>query len=249
KSQKGQIGIAHSIDWAIPISHSAAAIDATSRALAFRIGWFMEPITYGSYPVEMVNYLGDRLPRFSQEQSKMVQNSFDFIGINYYTTSYVTDAECQVENQTAFTDSCTELTNERNGIPIGPKGASNWIYLYPQGIEELLIYMNNKYNNPIIYITENGYPEANDGKMSLEDRERIDCHIQHLYYIRSAMRNNDVKVKGYFAWSLLDNFEWADGYTVRFGLVYVDYKNHLKRYAKSSAKWFKNFLHKQVESL
>ncbi|XP_015962062.1 beta-glucosidase 12 isoform X1 [Arachis duranensis] len=249
KSQKGQIGIAHSIDWAIPISHSAADIDATSRALAFRIGWFMEPITYGSYPVEMVNYLGDRLPRFSQEQYKMVQNSFDFIGINYYTTSYVTDAECQVENQTAFTDSCTELTNERNGIPIGPKGASNWIYLYPQGIEELLIYMKNKYNNPIIYITENGYPEANDGKMSLEDRERIDCHIQHLYYIRSAMRNNDVKVKGYFAWSLLDNFEWADGYTVRFGLVYVDYKNHLKRYAKSSAKWFKNFLHKQVESL
>ncbi|MED6133367.1 hypothetical protein PIB30_027664 [Stylosanthes scabra] len=245
KSQKGQIGIAQSFDWAIPLSHSAADIDATSRLLAFRIGWFMEPMTYGSYPAEMVNKLGDRLPRFSQEQSKMVQNSYDFIGINYYTTYYVTDAECQVENQTIFTDSCTESTNERNGIPIGPKGASHWIYLYPQGIEELLTYLNNKYNNPIIYITENGYPGANDGKVSLEDKERIDCHIQHLYYIRSAMRNNDVKVKGYFAWSLLDNFEWTDGYTVRFGLLYVDYNNGLKRYPKSSAKWFKTFLHQQ----
>ncbi|MED6182764.1 hypothetical protein PIB30_031766 [Stylosanthes scabra] len=244
KSQKGQIGIAHSFDWAIPLSDSAADIDATSRLLTFRIGWFMEPLTYGTYPAEMVNKLGDRLPRFSQEQSKMVQNSYDFIGINYYTTCYVADAECQVENQTIYTDSCTDSTNERDGIPIGPKGASHWIYLYPQGIEELLTYLN-KYNNPVIYITENGYPGANDGKVSLEDNERIDCHIQHLYYIHSAMRNNDVKVKGYFAWSLLDNFEWTDGYTVRFGVVFVDYNNELKRYPKSSAKWFNTFLHQQ----
>ena len=72
----------------------------------------MEPMISGTYPAEMINNVGDRLPRFSEEQSKMLQNSFDFIGINYYTTNYVTDAECPVKNQTCFTDSCTNLTSK-----------------------------------------------------------------------------------------------------------------------------------------
>ncbi|RDY08487.1 Beta-glucosidase 13, partial [Mucuna pruriens] len=139
------------------------------------------------------------------------------------------------------------VSDERDGIPIGPRAASEWIYLYPQGIEEVLLYFKNKFNNPIIYITENGYDDFNDGKVSLKDQERIDCHIQHLSYVHSAMLNG-VDVRGYFAWSLLDNFEWSDGYTVRFGIVYVNYTDELKRYPKDSAKWFKEFLHQEFES-
>nr|POE85717.1 beta-glucosidase 12 [Quercus suber] len=115
-----------------------------------------------------------------------------------------------------FTDSCINITDERNGIPIGPKAVSQWLSIYPQGIQDLLLYTKNKFNNPVIYITENGVDEINNGTISLEDNMRIDYHSSHLSFVQSAIMNG-VKVKGYFAWSLLDNFEWADSYTVRFG--------------------------------
>ncbi|XP_061353580.1 beta-glucosidase 12-like [Gastrolobium bilobum] len=246
-TQGGHIGLIQAIDWVIPLSQSTADIDAASRAIAFMLDWCMEPLNSGSYPVEMVHYVGERLPKFSKEQSDMMKNSFDFVGINYYSTAYATDAECPIEKKTYLTDFCAELTYERDGIPIGPKAASEWIYLYPQGIEEVLLYIKNKFNNPVIYITENGYDDFNDGKGSLEDQERIDCYIQHLSFVQSAILNG-VDVKGYFAWSLLDNFEWSDGYTVRFGIVYVNYTDGLKRYPKDSAKWFKRFLHQDFKS-
>ncbi|KAF7835975.1 beta-glucosidase 17 isoform X3 [Senna tora] len=128
-----------------------------------------------------------------------------------------------------------------NGVLLGPKAASDWLCIYPPGIQYLLQYTKEKYNNPIIYITENGVDELNDGTKSLDDKIRIDYISHHLLYVQRAMRNG-VKVKGYFTWSLLDNFEWINGYTVRFGIVYVDFKDGLKRYHKRSALWFKHFL-------
>lgn len=248
KTQNGQIGLVQAVDWTIPLSQSSADIDATFRARAFKLDWTMEPLNSGSYPLEMVHYLGERLPKFSKEQSDMVKNSFDFIGINYYSTTYAADAECPRKNKSYLTDLCAELTYERDGIPIGPRAASEWIYIYPQGIEEVLLYFKRKFNNPVIYITENGYDNFNDEKVSqLKDQERIDCHIQHISYVRSAILNG-VNVRGYFAWSLLDNFEWSDGYTVRFGIIYVNYTDGLKRCPKDSAKWFKSFLHQEFES-
>ncbi|XP_057454835.1 beta-glucosidase 12-like [Lotus japonicus] len=246
-TQRGQIGIIQGIDWVIPLSQSTADIDAASRVKAFTVDWLMKPLNSGSYPVEMVSYLGERLPKFSEEQSAMLKNSFDFIGINYYSTAYAADAECPSQNRTYLTDYCAKLTYERDGVPIGPRAASVWIYLYPRGIEEVMLYFKNKFNNPVMYITENGYDEFNDGKGSLHDQERIDCHIQHLSYVHSAILKG-VDVRGYFVWSLLDNFEWSDGYTVRFGLVYVNYTDGLQRYPKDSARWFKRFLHQELKS-
>ncbi|XP_020204422.1 beta-glucosidase 12 [Cajanus cajan] len=246
-TQKGQIGLVQAIDWVIPLTQSPLDIDATFRARAFKLDWTMEPLRSGSYPIEMVHYVGEKLPKFSKEQSDLVKNSFDFIGINYYSTAYAADVECTRENKSYFTDFCAEITFERNGIPIGPRAASEWIYLYPKGIKEVLLYFKHKFNNPIIYITENGYDDFNDGEVSLKDQERIDCHIQHLSYVHSAILDG-VDVRGYFAWSLLDNFEWSDGYTVRFGIVYVNYTNGLNKYPKDSAKWFKSFLSQEFES-
>ncbi|CAN6696640.1 unnamed protein product [Malus baccata var. baccata] len=135
--------------------------------------------------------------------------------------------------------------NERNGVPIGPKAASDWLYVYPRGIQDLLHYIKENYHDPLIYITENGIDEFNDPKLSLEealnDTIRVDYHYWHLYYLQKAIQNG-VNVRGYFLWSLLDNFEWNFGYTVRFGINYVDYDNGLKRSPKLSAEWFKNFL-------
>ncbi|CAI8600817.1 unnamed protein product [Vicia faba] len=164
-------------------------------------------------------------------------------GLNYYTSTYATDIPCQGGKPSVFTDNCVRFTSLRNGVLIGPKAASDWLYVYPPGIQGLLQYTKEKFNNPIIYITENGIDEVDDGKRSLNDKVRIDYISHHLLYLQRAIMNG-VRVKGYFAWSLLDNFEWNAGYTLRFGLVYVDYKNGLRRYRKRSALWFKLFLRK-----
>ncbi|TKY68191.1 Beta-glucosidase 13 [Spatholobus suberectus] len=233
-SQKGQIGITLNSPWIMPLSQSKADINAASRALAFLYDWFMEPLKSGSYPVEMVNNTGERLPKFSREQSLMVKGSFDFIGLNYYTVSYAANVPCTRENQTMFTDACVFLTSTRHGVQIGPEAASDWLYIYPRGIQDLLLYTKEKFNNPVIYITENG--------KFLLDNMRIDYISNHLSYVHSAIQNG-VNVKGYFVRSLLDNFEWTDGYSVRFGIIYIDYKDGLSRYPKKSAEWFKKFLH------
>ncbi|KAF7835977.1 beta-glucosidase 12-like isoform X2 [Senna tora] len=110
KSQMGEIGLAESIVWLLPMSQSIADTDAASRALAFNLDWFIGPLSSGSYPDEMEKYVGDRLPKFSQEQSNLVKGSFDFIGINYYTTFYAENIECPTHNKTYSTDFCANLT-------------------------------------------------------------------------------------------------------------------------------------------
>ncbi|CBI24822.3 unnamed protein product, partial [Vitis vinifera] len=125
-----------------------------------------------------------------------------------------------------------------------PTGSS-WLSVYPSGIQSLLLYVKRKYNNPLIYITENGITEVNNNtltlKEALKDPQRIDYYYRHLLFLQLAIKDG-VNVKSYFAWSLLDNYEWNFGYTVRFGIVFVDYDNGLKRYPKHSAIWFKKFL-------
>ncbi|KAJ7982164.1 Beta-glucosidase [Quillaja saponaria] len=242
-SQKGEIGISLNSLWIIPLTKSKADKDAASRALDFTLGWYMEPLNSGSYPAEMYKYVGGFLPSFSREQSLMVKGSFDFIGLNYYTSNYAADIPCNIQNPSIFPviEYCVNLTTERNGKPIGPK-VTDYFYIYPKGIRELLLYTKNKLNNPVIYITENGVNEINNGIISLEDDIRIHYIHHHLSYLRKSIVEG-VNVKGYLTWSLLDNFEWTEGFTLRYGLVFVDYNNGLKRYPKKSAYWFKEFLH------
>ncbi|RXH99528.1 hypothetical protein DVH24_021330 [Malus domestica] len=193
--------------------------------------WFMEPLTSGQYPHSMQVLVKERLPKFTQEESKLIKGSFDFVGMNYYTTHYSSD---QPHNNSANESFLTDA-----------RAASIWLAVYPKGIREILLYAKHKYNNPLIYITENGLDEFDDPTLSLpqslNDTHRIDYHYHHLDYLRKAI-NDGVNVKGYFAWSLLDNFEWASGYTLRFGFVYIDYNDGLKRHPKLSASWFKCFL-------
>ncbi|KAL5983323.1 Beta-glucosidase 12 [Asimina triloba] len=208
---------------------------------------YLHPLTYGDYPESMKSNVGNRLLKFSKNQSEMVKQSFDFIGVNYYTANYAAHAAYSNNIPPSYnTDSRSNLTTERGGIPIGERAASTWLYFYPRGIRDVLVYIKERYNNPVIYITENGVDEYNNATLTLEealeDHMRIRYYRRHLSYLYKAIRKDGVDVRGYFAWSLLDNFEWADGYTIRFGINYVDYKNGLKRYLKHSAVWFRNFL-------
>ncbi|XP_020240172.1 cyanogenic beta-glucosidase [Cajanus cajan] len=249
-SQKGLIGITLVANWFLPHSDTKYDQKAAERAIDFMYGWFMDPLTLGEYPKSMRSFVRTRLPKFTTEQSRLLKGSFDFIGLNYYSTTYASDAPHLSNARPSYlTDSLVNPAFERDGKPIGINIASDWIYVYPKGIRDLLLYTKEKYNNPLIYITENGINEFNDPTLSVEeslmDTFRIDYHYRHLFYLRSAIRQG-VNVKGYYVWSLFDNFEWSSGYTKRFGMTFVDYKNELKRYKKLSALWFKGFLIKDT---
>ncbi|KAF8041058.1 LOW QUALITY PROTEIN: hypothetical protein BT93_B3087 [Corymbia citriodora subsp. variegata] len=230
-SQKGVIGITLISHWFVPYSDALHNLNAVQRALDFMLGWFLDPIVYGSYPHSMQSLVGNRLPKFTKEQSLLLKGSYDFLGLNYYTAVYAAYAHYSVnaQNMSYVTDALTNLT------------------IYPNGIRSLLLYVKNKYKNPLIYITENGIDEFNNSTLPLEqqlvDPMRIDHYYRHLRYLLKAIKDG-VNVKGYFAWSWLDDFEWGSGYTIRFGINYVDYENGLKRYPKNSAIWFKSFLGK-----
>ncbi|CAN8254154.1 unnamed protein product [Cochlearia groenlandica] len=242
ENQKGEIGIVLQTHWHYPYSDSYADKLAGARATAFSFDYFMEPLVSGVYPTEMVSHVKDgRLPTFTQEESTMLKGSYDFIGVNYYTSMYAKDVPCATENITMSTDSCVSLVGERNGVPIGPKGGSDWLFIYPEGIRELLLHVKLKFNDPVLYVTENGVDEASNGEIFLNDDLRIHYYAQHLKMVLDAI-SKGVNVKGYFAWSLNDNFEWSEGYTVRFGLVFVDFEDGRKRYPKKSAKWFRRLL-------
>ncbi|RZC83661.1 hypothetical protein C5167_046447 [Papaver somniferum] len=246
-SQKGKIGVTLVCHWTEPFSNAKHDRHAALRSIDFM---FMDPLTFGRYPLSMQSLVGDRLPKFTKDESEMVKGSFDFIGLNYYTGYYaqhVMNANNDI-NPSYTTDAQANQTSERNGVPIGPKSGSAWLHMYPQGLRSLLRYTKRKYKNPIIYITENGISEKNDPSLSLKDALKDDLRISyyraHLSEVERAIKEG-IDVRGYFAWSLLDNFEWGDGYTIRFGITFIDYKDGLlKRYPKKSSLWFRSFLRK-----
>ncbi|KAM7508714.1 hypothetical protein LguiA_019167 [Lonicera macranthoides] len=253
-SQAGKIGISLVSQWMEPLDvNNVLDIKAALRALDFMFGWFMEPLTTGDYPESMKKLVGSRLPKFSVEQSEKLKGSYDFLGLNYYTATYVTDGpKSNPENLSYTTDSEITYKTERDGKPIGPKGGSDWLYIYPEGIYKLLVHIKKMYNDPLIYITENGVDEENDPNLKLEeariDKMRIEYHQDHLFNIKKAT-DEGVNVKGYFVWSFLDNFEWSEGYSVRFGIIHIDYSNKFARYPKMSAIWLMNFLKKGYRKL
>ncbi|KAK2991255.1 hypothetical protein RJ640_018012 [Escallonia rubra] len=200
--QKGGIGITLVSQYYEPCSDSNSGDEAVQRGLDFMLGWFLHPITYGDYPETMRSLVGERLPKFSQKQSKLLIGSFDFLGVNYYTTYYAVDAP------------------KSNG--------EHPSYLTDSQIKFLRV---SEDDDPTLALIE-----------ALNDTIRRDYIEDHLCCLDEAIKEDGINMLGYFVWSLMDNFEWNSGSSVRFGVNYVDYKHGLHRYAKLSALWFKRFL-------
>nr|AYP71170.1 rutin-hydrolyzing enzyme [Fagopyrum tataricum] len=245
--QKGIIGIVVSTNMVVPMNDTLADRLATRRAIDFNFGWFLDPIVYGDYPTTMRSFLGSRLPNFTAEQSTSLKQSFDFPGLNYYTTFYAANS-CSYNsvNISYSTDSRAILSSYKDGVAIGESTPSAWLCIYPQGLQYLLRYIKARYNNPYIFITENGMAQKSNGSLAdnptiLQDAQRIRYYNEHLHYLLEAIKEGS-RVGGYYAWSFLDDFEWGSGYTTRFGLTFVDFNTNLKRYPKDSYYWFKNFL-------
>ncbi|KAK2980483.1 hypothetical protein RJ640_023811 [Escallonia rubra] len=244
--RKYKIGIILQQVWPIPYSRKDEA--AAQRAKDFMLGWFMEPLISGDYPKSMKALVGCRLPKFTRQESRMIKGTYDFIALNYYTANYAMNApdpshgkphvarDSQVISLRKF-----ELDHE-----------SSSIHVYPEGLLDYLLYVKNKYNDPKIYISENGIDQYDDPESplplweALSDYKRVYYYNKHLSILKTAIDKYDVKVKGYFTWSLLDNFEWNSGLPPRFGHFYVDYSDNFKRYPKLSAEWFKTHLRKPL---
>ncbi|KAK1427313.1 hypothetical protein QVD17_15996 [Tagetes erecta] len=247
-SQRGTIGITLNTRFYEPLnSELQDDIDAARRGIDFMFGWFMEPLFSGNYPSTMIkNVTDDRLPKFTKQQSKLLKGSYDFIGVNYYVSWYAKTAPATDIVSLLTDNKVHEQPGNLNGIPIGIKGGVDWFYSYPPGFYKLLVHIKDTYGDPLIYITENGWADKTDNTKTIEegrvDPERIDYHHKHLQNLQYAI-SAGVRVKGYFVWSLVDNFEWDDGYSARFGLIYIDFKSgKYTRYPKNSAIWYKYFL-------
>ncbi|CAN6830994.1 unnamed protein product, partial [Brassica oleracea] len=252
KCKDGKIGIAHCPVWFEPYdSNCPDDHEAVERAMEFMFGWHMDPTVYGDYPEVMKRSIGKRLPSFTAAQSQKLKGSFDFVGVNYYSAFYVKNV-ADVDHNTPNwrSDACIEWKKQNKaGEILGPRGGSEWDFLYPQGLRKFLNHAKNKYGSPKFMITENGHCDIDYEKKAklsnLMDLQRTEYHEKHLQSIHQAIKEDGVQVEGYYAWSLLDNCEWNAGYGVRYGLFYVDYNNGLKRYPKMSAMWFKEFLKKE----
>ncbi|XP_042447316.1 beta-glucosidase 1-like [Zingiber officinale] len=242
--QKGRIGILLDFVWYEPLTDSKDDQDAAQRSRDFHIGWFLHPIIYGEYPKSMQVIVRERLPRFTEEEIKIVKGSIDYVGINQYTAYYISNPQHPNQgNPTRYqSDWNAQFWYERNGVPIGPRAHSTWLYIVPWGMYKAVTYVKEHYGNPVVILSENGMDDPGNVtlRQGLHDTVRINYYRSYISQLKRAI-DDGAHVIGYFAWSLLDNFEWRSGYTSRFGLVYIDYKT-LQRYPKMSAYWFRQVL-------
>nr|XP_048321902.1 beta-glucosidase 18-like isoform X1 [Ziziphus jujuba var. spinosa] len=222
--------------------------EAVNRALAFSVAWMLDPLIYGEYPAEMRHYLGLDLPSFSNKEKELIRGSLDFIGLNHYSTLYAKDciySACSAGDDRPIGGFLSTFT-ERDGIPIGEPTGMKMLFVVPRGMKKMVDYLKERYDNMPIFVTENGYSSKTEQNERVEnllqDEDRIKFHKAYLAALAGAIRDG-ADVRGYFIWSLADNFEWRFGYSMRFGLYHIDrITNSLQRTPKLSAAWFTSFL-------
>lgn len=241
KEQKGLVSLALFAIWLEPADpNSASDLEATKRAMAFQFDLFAKPIFIdGDFP-EVVKsqvaamskkqgYPSSRLPEFTEEEKRMIKGTADFFAVQYYSTRLVKHQENDKGELGIFQDVEIEISQDPSWISL------DWICVVPWGIRKLLNYVKDTYNNPVIYITENGFPQVDP--TSLDDTQRWEYFRQTFQELFKAIQLDKVNLKGYCVWSLLDNFEWTQGYSMRFGLFHVDFENPARpRVPYTSAK-------------
>ncbi|XP_006820738.1 cytosolic beta-glucosidase-like [Saccoglossus kowalevskii] len=252
-SQKGMVGICLVCNWAIPYSNSKEDVDATERFIMFMFGWFANPIFgSGDYPEAMKQQVmmksreqgltSSRLPDFNEEEKSLILGTMDFLGLNYYTTKRVRHLASPTYPASLDADQDLHCTYDDDW----PTSGSTWLRPVPWGFRELLRWVKNKYNNPPIYITENGFSDPNlesEGYPNLDDICRSKYIRSHINELLKAYIMDDVDIRGYMTWSLTDNFEWCDGYSSKFGLYHVDFTDPSRpRTPKTSVKTYRQIV-------
>jgi len=225
---EANVGIVINVTPAVPATDSQEDSNAAQLADGFDNRWFLDPVFGRTYPADVIDTLGAS-PEIHSGDMKLIAQDLDFLGVNFYFRQTV----AADQNSKPLPIRSVNRENVK-------RTAMNW-EVHPQAFEEILLRISKEYSPKAIYITENG-SAWNDEVINGEiiDDERIDYLSRHLDAMRSA-REQGAPILGYFAWSFLDNFEWAYGYEKRFGLIYVDYKTQ-KRTPKKSAFFYRQLL-------
>ncbi|MCL1037008.1 GH1 family beta-glucosidase [Shewanella submarina] len=214
---------------------SANEEDVRSARLAdeYFNAWYLDPLLKGRYPDSFKLLPDDTKPHIEEGDLEIISAELDYLGINYYTRNVM---RC---NGNGWFEEVLP-----NSVPVTAMG---W-EVTPATMTRMLIGLDQSYQLPPVYITENGaaFDDRVEGNQ-VRDEHRLDYYRQHLWAVDKAIKAG-VNVKGYFAWSLMDNFEWAEGYEKRFGICYVDYATQ-ERIPKASALAIKHFLAEKAENI
>jgi beta-glucosidase len=222
-----EVGIVLNMRAKVPRSQHPADRRAAYTESGFDHRWYADPIFRGSYPEDALTAIHwDQHPVFDGDLA-IISTPTDFLGLNYYTRTLVEDEGIDdVERPAPLTEA--DL----------PRTTMGW-EVYPEGLRDLLVWLQEAYDPPPIYVTENGAAYVDQVEANrVHDPERTSYLERHIAAVGEAIERG-VDVRGYFAWSLLDNFEWALGYDQRFGLVHVDFETQA-RTIKNSGLWYRD---------
>uniref|UniRef100_A0ACB8G1J9 Uncharacterized protein n=1 Tax=Sphaerodactylus townsendi TaxID=933632 RepID=A0ACB8G1J9_9SAUR len=243
--QKGLISLSISIEWAEPKNpHKQEDLDAARRHVQFFAGWFAHPIfKTGDYSEVMKRRIQERsqgqsrLPEFTEDEKKRIKGTFDYFGLNHYTTILASNLDYPAIISSYDADRGVASIADRSWLG----GGSFWLKVTPFGFRRVLKWIKEEYNNPPIYVTENGFSERGDG--GFNDTQRTHYLKSYINEALKGVVLDGVDLRGYTVWSLMDNFEWAMGYSERFGLYYTNFTHPaLSRIPKESSKFYRSVI-------
>jgi beta-glucosidase len=228
--QGTRVGIADNVQATTPVYDSKEHVEAARRAMREQNAMFLTVIQEGRYTDLYLKRLGENAPKFTAEEMNIIRSPMDFVGLNIYQPTYVRANHSEQGYETVVPPSSY------------PHMYSSWLYIGPEALYWAPKLVSELWGVKEIYITENGASSADqlapDG--AVYDTDRVMFLRNYLFQLHRAI-SEGVPVKGYFLWSLLDNFEWADGYEKRFGITYVDFATQ-KRTPKLSALFYKHLV-------
>ncbi len=212
----------------LPVSSRSADCEAAERAWQEQVGWWFDPLYSGHYPHGVRQIRESQMPDVQDGDMELISTDTDFLGLNIYFPGFVRDAP---DKGPFFYEECGALVNL-------PRTEMGW-QVYPPVLSYALTQVSQRYAPKELYVTENGCatPDMTDDRGEVNDLFRQEYLRTHMLEALRAREQAQVPLKGYFVWSLMDNFEWQYGYSKRFGLVHVDYETQ-KRKPKTSARWF-----------
>lgn len=233
-----RVGITLSLTPILPKTNRPQDVVAAKVADQFFNTFYLDGIYKGHYPAPFWSQVRWLHPHIGADDMQVISRPLDFLGVNFYSREFAR-AVWWMPFLRFWVDGDLSASGEKvvNGIPFTASGRE----VYPQGLYDLLMYLKREYNNPFLYLTENGaaFTDHLDGEQ-VHDEKRV-AYLQG--YMDAAARaiRDGANLHGYFIWSLTDNFEWSLGYGTRFGIVYVDYATQ-RRYVKDSGLWVKEMI-------
>ncbi|XP_057652520.1 myrosinase 1-like [Diorhabda carinulata] len=235
--QNGKLAIANSISGCLPATNKTEDVEAANREMEFTLGWISNPLFYGDYPEimksrvayrsELEGFTESRLPTFTEDEKAFIKGTSDYFAVNTYSTTFAAAASEPEIGAPSIASDC--------GVEVQYADDDHKF----DGMTYLMEWVTEHYNKPAIIITENGLGLSSN---SLEDEERIHFIKNSMSRFKDAL-DKGINVFGYTTWSLMDNFEWTQGYSKKFGLYHIDFNSpNRTRTAKASVEWYRNVI-------